>query len=254
MIKLTEEEKKANRAATNKKHYEANKEELAVKSKEYREANKEKIKAYREANQEKKVAQDKIYREANKKKLAAYREANQEKISAKQKEYREANREKLAAQTKEYYKANKEKINEWRRSSEGREWINAYKKERRKTDPLFRLTTCLRTSVHRYLKGEKSKRTEAILGMTFKDFQLYLEVYYTEGMALDHVVPVSWATTDEEVYALNHFSNFQILTAEENASKGNRFVREANLDRTLEFHNNTELLNKIVGRNLKNII
>jgi hypothetical protein len=52
--------------------------------------------------------------------------------------------------------------------------------------------------------------------MSFKDFELYLEVDYTEGMHLDHVIPVSWATTDEEVYCLNHFSNFQILTAEEN--------------------------------------
>ena len=156
--------------------------------------------------------------------------------AAQHKKWREAN----PSYKKEYDKANKEKT-------------SAYQKERRKSDPLYRLILNLRSNVRRYLKEGKSKRTEAILGMSFENFQLYLEADYTEGMNLDHVVPVSWATTDDEVYCLNHFSNFQVLTEEENLSKGNRFVKEENLERTLEFHNNTELLNKIIGRNLDKI-
>ena len=173
-----------------------------------------------------------------------YREENKEKIAVKDREYRAANKEKRSAYAKKHYKANQEKRDAQKL---------AYAKERRKSDPLFRLIWNLRNNVTRYLKGSKSERTEAILGMTFKDFEMYLEVDYTEGMNLDHVVPVSWATTDEEVYCLNHFSNFQILTAEENMDKGNRFVKQNNLERTLEFHNNTELLSKIIERNLDRI-
>ena len=161
--------------------------------------------------------------------------------AAYDKKYRAAN----ASYYKEYHRAN--------RRENAAAYLKAYNKNRRENDPLFRLIGNLRRNVTRYLKEGKSKRTEAILGMSFENFQLYLEADYTEGMNLDHVVPVSWATTDDEVYALNHFSNFQILTEEENLSKGNRFVREENLSKTLEFHNNPELLNKIIGRNLKNI-
>ena len=213
MIK-TEEEKRANKAAYKKKWRAANKEKIAAENKIYREAN---------------ASYDKEYRKANKENRAAYREANRENIAAQNKIYKEANKEKIAVQNKEYGK------------------------ERRKSDPLFRLIGNLRNNVARCLKGGKNKQTQAILGMSFKDFLLYLEVDYTEGMHLDHIVPVSWATTDEEIYSLNHFSNFQILSAEENINKGNKFVKEANLERTLEFHNNTELLRKILERNLDKI-
>ena len=189
-------------------------------------------------------------------KVKKYREANPEKISARNKKYREANQEKIVAYKKEYYKTNQEKIADKQReriAKDGGASQKAYIKNRRKNDPLFRLKLNMRNHVTRFLKGGKNKKTEAILGMTFKDFEMYLEVDYTEGMNLDHVVPVSWATTDEEVYALNHFSNFQILTADENMNKGNRFVKQNNLERTLEFHNNTELLSKIIERNLDRI-
>ena len=41
---------------------------------------------------------------------------------------------------------------------------------------------------------------------------------------LDHKIPISWADTEEKVYKLNHFSNFQPLWAFENQSKNNRFA------------------------------
>jgi len=41
---------------------------------------------------------------------------------------------------------------------------------------------------------------------------------------LDHKVPISLATTVEEIYSLNHYTNFQPLWASDNKSKGNRFI------------------------------
>ena len=251
--RLTEEEKKANKSAANKKWNKANKANKSAANKKWNKANQEQraaqIKIYREANKNKEAAQNKKWNEANKENRAArgkaYKSANKEKIAAQQKTYREGNKEKIAAYSKEYHKAN--------RRENAAAYLKAYNKNRRENDPLFRLIGNLRRNVTRYLKEGKGKQTQAILGMSFKDFELYLEIDYTDGTHLDHVVPVSWATTDDEVYALNHFSNFQILSADENMDKGNRFVKEENLERTLEFHNNPELLSKIIGRNLDKI-
>jgi hypothetical protein len=41
---------------------------------------------------------------------------------------------------------------------------------------------------------------------------------------LDHIIPISWAKSEEEVYKLNHYTNFQPLSAFENLAKNNRFA------------------------------
>ena len=40
---------------------------------------------------------------------------------------------------------------------------------------------------------------------------------------LDHKIPISWATDEEETYKLNHYTNFQPLWKSENYVKGNRW-------------------------------
>ena len=56
---------------------------------------------------------------------------------------------------------------------------------------------------------------------------------FTEGMSLDimgrdihidHIIPLSSAKTEEEVYRLCHYTNLQPLWAEENLKKGNRIL------------------------------
>ena len=41
---------------------------------------------------------------------------------------------------------------------------------------------------------------------------------------LDHIIPISYAKKEEEIYELNHYTNFQPLWAKDNLSKGNRFI------------------------------
>ena len=41
---------------------------------------------------------------------------------------------------------------------------------------------------------------------------------------IDHIIPISYAKSEEEIYKLNHYSNFQPLWAKDNLSKGNRFI------------------------------
>jgi hypothetical protein len=45
---------------------------------------------------------------------------------------------------------------------------------------------------------------------------------YADYWQLDHKIPISWAKNEEEVYELNHYTNFQPLFWKENISKGNR--------------------------------
>jgi hypothetical protein len=189
----------------------------------------------------------KEYREANKDKAKQYRETNKEKSKEANKEYYNSNKDKY----KQNYKINIEKIREYNKNyaKANRSNLRKNENERLETDSLFKLKKYTRSAIKRYIEGTKSKRTREIIGIGFKEFQDYLEVEYTEGMHLDHIVPLSWANNDEEVYILNHYSNFQIITAEENLIKSDRYCKSENLKKVLDNHNNLAKLNKITERN-----
>ena len=231
-----------------KKYNEENKESLAKSNKAYKEANKEKAvklrKIYKETNKGKIAKQRREYRKENLEKIAKdikkWKELNKDEVIQYNKEYKETNKGKIAKQSKKYKEENRDKINEW---------TSKYIKAKRKTDSLWRLRIGVRSAVRRYLKDGKSKTTREIIGIDFKEFKDYLEVEYTEGMHLDHIVPLSWANNDEEVYILNHYSNFQIITAEENLDKKDFYCKLENLKKVLDNHNDLTKLNKIIERN-----
>jgi len=131
--------------------------------------------------------------------------------------------------------------------------VAIYVMERRFNNPLSKFSNNIRGHIHRYLKGKKNKKSEEILGITFKQFQEKIGVI-KKGVHLDHIVPLSWANTEEEIYCLNHYSNFQLLDAFENRSKSNRYCLRLNLYKVLEKHNNKALLQKILDRNKDKIL
>jgi hypothetical protein len=45
---------------------------------------------------------------------------------------------------------------------------------------------------------------------------------------LDHIIPLSSAKTEEELYKLCHYTNLQPLWAVENMKKGNKIVEPSN--------------------------
>ena len=65
---------------------------------------------------------------------------------------------------------------------------------------------------------------------------------------LDHVVPMSLAQTEDEAILLSHYSNYQLLSADENQRKGNRYVNPLNLARVLEHHPNPDKIREIHAR------
>ena len=268
--------------ANSKQYYEANKEKIKEQQKQYYEANKRKPNLQEiKTEQEKKRLFEEGKKQCNKCNIVKdvsefsiekrnrdglrgecnvcrtfyykqkygkqYREANKEKNKVKKKAYYEVNKDKKKA----YDEANKDKIREYRKqyNKANRGNLQKNEKEKLKTDSFFKLKKYTRSSIKRYLKDGKSKRTREIIGIDYKEFQDYLEVEYTDGMHLDHIVPLSWANNDEEVYTLNHYSNFQIITAEENLAKKDTYCKSENLKKVLDNHNDLAKLNKIIERN-----
>jgi len=110
-------------------------------------------------------------------------------------------------------------------------YINDYNKQRKKEDILFRLKTNIRTSVNRYLKY-RSKHTFEIVGCTPQFLKEHLETQFIDGMTwenrsewhIDHIIPLSSAKTEDEVYMLCHYKNLQPLWAEDNLKKSNKIL------------------------------
>jgi len=182
----------------------------------------------------------KIYTKNNKKKIKDYAKEYNEINKDKLKEKRDEKKEERVIYGKKHREKNKEKINDR---------IKLYTKSRRKTDSLYRLKLSVKSSVKRHIKGFKSKKTTEIIGQDYKEFQDYLGAEYQEGTHLDHIIPISWAINKDEIYTLNHYSNFQILTAEENMAKSNKYCKSENLKKVLDNHNDLTKLNQIIERN-----
>lgn len=180
-----------------------------------------------------------------------YKLSNESKIKEQIKEYNKKRKE----QKKEWANKNKTKVNESRKKwlldnkEQRSDYLKKYnkkyydenkiirleyskqkQKEYRKTNPLYRIKSNLRRRINRYLKS-KSKSTEDILGISYLKFILYLENKFTEGMTLDklgkdihidHIIPLSSAKTEEEIYKLCHYTNLQPLWAKDNLVKSNK--------------------------------
>jgi hypothetical protein len=196
-----------------------------------------------------------------KEKNKIYNEKNKEALSIKKEKYIKENKEIVKETKRKYYENNKEELKEkarvrynnlkdddtfmerirtlskknWTKYRENnRDRINKKIRDRKHNDPLYKLTFSIRTTIHNsitrmgYSKRDKSRE---ILGCSFEDFMKYIEEQFLEGMSwdnhgewhLDHKIPVSWANTEEEIYELNRYTNFQPLWSFDNLSKGNRY-------------------------------
>ena len=163
-----------------------------------------------------------------------YYQANKDKIKDKVKEYQQANKEEIKVKRKKYDQTNKEEINVKARAyyQANKDKRNIYNKNRRSTDPLFRLTGNMRTLINNTIKkGNYTKRSKTfeILGCSYIEFMEHLNnnkynFLFEDGLCdIDHIIPVSSATTEDEIIKLNHYSNFQLLPSEYN-----RDIKRAN--------------------------
>jgi hypothetical protein len=113
--------------------------------------------------------------------------------------------------------------------------VNTWVKTKRKEDDLYRFITSTRGLIYMSLKNQgytKNSKTFEILGCDFDTFKTHIERKFTKGMSwsnygkwhLDHIYPISKATSFEMALKLNHYTNFQPLWAKDNISKKNKLV------------------------------
>ena len=153
-----------------------------------------------------------------------------------QKEYRERNKEKLREGKKRYREQNKEKIYAYNSEYQKRDYVkkkaNDRIVEKYNNDDLFRLKMCVRSEIRSGFtrKGfKKSETTEKLVGCTLEEFIGHLKATYyrnygieydgTQKVHIDHIIPIATAETEEEVNKLCHWSNLQLLNAEDNLAK-----------------------------------
>lgn len=163
--------------------------------------------------------------EKEKNTTSKWRKNNPDTIKKLSKQYYDNNKERIIDNNKNYYLTNKEKIIKK---------VIIREKLKMKSDPIFKLHKNVRNRVKKYLMLEnfvKQNKTFEIIGCSPKFLKEYIEKKFTEGMSwelmgkhihIDHIIPLSSAKTEEEVYKLCHYTNLQPLWAEDNLKKGSK--------------------------------
>ena len=150
------------------------------------------------------------------------------------KKYYQKNRLKILIKVKEYRLNNRDYFNrknkEWKAKTG---YGKKYQQERLKKDVLFRFINRLRTLIRISITKQgfnKNSNAHEILGCDYNKVIEHLENKFEKGMTwenhgewhIDHIVPISSATTERDVLSLNHYTNLQPLWAKENLKKYNK--------------------------------
>ena len=153
---------------------------------------------------------------------------------------REANPEKSLEAARKYRERHREKIREKRNSPEGRKYARDYQRNRRNTDPVFKVRCNVSRMIHHGLKG--SHRTNScfeVLPYTPQQLKEHLERQFSDWMTwenygkrwdIDHIYPQSKLPYD----SLDHpnfircwsLDNLQPLEKIANIKKSNRILNE----------------------------
>ena len=188
-------------------------------------------------------------KECNNKRSVNYRKDNPEKVLELTRNWTKKNPEWVYNRHKKWREENPDKVNELKKNwldknpEKRKEYRENYKprkqeqrKERRDSDPVFNLTNRLRCRLWKYLKIfeiTKKNKTFDIVGCTPEFLKEHLEKQFTEGMSwellgkhihIDHIIPLSSAKTEDELYKLCHYTNLQPLWVEDNLKKSNKIL------------------------------
>jgi hypothetical protein len=110
-----------------------------------------------------------------------------------------------------------------------------YQRKQRKVNPFYYFKDKLRSLIRISFKSAnytKKSKTYEIVGLDFETLKNYLEYtwfqnygteYAGENVHVDHIIPIATAKTEEDVIKLNHYTNLQYLTPEDNKRKHNKY-------------------------------
>lgn len=171
------------------------------------------------------------------------------------KDYYKNNKQKIVKNSKNYYNNNKEEITKKskkkRNTKKYKRYVNLYntknkdklrknrslyESNKKKNDPLYKLTTNIRTLISSSIRKtgfKKTSKTASILGCSFIEFKIHLESQFDNKMTwdnygsywqIDHIYPISKCFTEEEILKMNHYLNLRPLEALENNKKNNKII------------------------------
>lgn len=140
----------------------------------------------------------------------------------------------------------KQKVMMWRKNNPekyseiNKKWreknLKNYRKKRKECDFLFGLIHRVRSRIRSFMLQKnitKNNTTFDIVGCAPHQLKEHLESKFTEGMEwkkmgreihIDHIIPLSSAKNEEEIYKLCHYTNLQPLWATDNRKKSNKLV------------------------------
>ena len=153
-----------------------------------------------------------------------YNQKNKEKVNEIKQKYVDNNKEKVKQSKKEWFDKNPNYQKEW-----------AYKNYT--SDNIYKLKEIVRARLRVYFTCKnmyKKSKTFEIIGCTPEFLKEYIEKQFIKGMEwsnhsvygwhIDHIIPLSSAKTEEEVYKLCHYTNLQPLWAEDNLKKSDKIL------------------------------
>lgn len=163
---------------------------------------------------------------------------NVEKFKLRRKKYKEKYKlkEENRQKEKERYRTygSKEETKQKRRKSFNKRYYS---------NEILRFKLKIKSMINRTFKElgfNRKEQTEFILGCKYEEFKIYIESKFEEWMSwdkhglytgnynetwqIDHIIPISNATTEEEIIKLNHYTNLRPLCSRKNLEKSNQFV------------------------------
>ena len=172
---------------------------------------------------------------------------NCEILKEREKKRRELYYDNIKKSSQKYYINNINKVNkrnrEWRKNNpdiskeSSRKWkINNTDKTKEYNQlPEIKMSHNMRCRIKQYLKTKnitKKNKTFDIVGCSPQLLKEYLEKQFTQGMSwdnygewhIDHIVPLSSAKSEDEIYKLCYYSNLQPLWAEDNLRKSDKII------------------------------
>ena len=169
------------------------------------------------------------------KKSKEYLEKNKDKVKEKNKKFnaRIDVKERRSKYSKEYREAN---LDIMRKKALEKQATN-------RKNPIYKLKESIRNSIRNSFKKcgiVKNTNISNILGCSFDEFKQYLESKFEPwmnwenrgfyngefnyGWDIDHIIPIKFAKTEEDIIRLNHYTNLQPL-----CSHYNRDIKRDNI-------------------------
>jgi hypothetical protein len=118
---------------------------------------------------------------------------------------------------------------------------------KRMEDPLYKLKVSYSRRLNKYLRRGRCDKSDNVpyfldkLGCSFEEFKIYLESKFEDWMTwenygkyngelnygwdIDHIIPLSKAITENDIYDLSHYSNLQPL-----CSRTNRDIKKDKIE------------------------